>query len=228
MWKKVNNYISFQKIAKSSRVWDFKVFSDLMNFDNLRRNILEFVAIIEMNFATDGQAVLGKRSFLISLYQGDTRRKWNFDSTIDTEQRRQILFSRGTLICLPLSISRLCALSRKAANSDLNLSFEIHSTYFSIFNSVLNWQWYSSFDDLHILAYQCWVKWPLIPFLIISKHGISINWLCHIWLNPRLSSKLFIPWAHERLCLNLLGCASASKSSIWVWKRLKSWWIVVC
>ena len=37
--------------------------------------ILEFVAIIEMNFATDGQAVLGKRSFLISLYRGHTRRK---------------------------------------------------------------------------------------------------------------------------------------------------------
>ena len=51
------------------------MFTDLMNFDNLRRNILEFVAIIEMSFATDGQAVLGKRSLLISLYQGDTRRK---------------------------------------------------------------------------------------------------------------------------------------------------------
>ena len=43
-----------------------------------------------------------------------------------------MLFSRGTLICRPLSISRLCALSRKAASSDLNLSFEIHSTYFSV------------------------------------------------------------------------------------------------
>ena len=32
------------------------MFADLMNFDNLRRNILEFVAIIEMNFATDGHA----------------------------------------------------------------------------------------------------------------------------------------------------------------------------
>ena len=44
------------------------MFADLMNFDNLRRNILEFVAIVEMNFATDGQSVLGKRSLLISLY----------------------------------------------------------------------------------------------------------------------------------------------------------------
>ena len=43
------------------------MFADLMNFDNLRRNIREFEAIIEINFATDGQAVLGKSSLLISL-----------------------------------------------------------------------------------------------------------------------------------------------------------------
>ena len=36
---------------------------DLMSFDNLRR----FEAIIEINFARDGQAVLGKSSLLISL-----------------------------------------------------------------------------------------------------------------------------------------------------------------
>ena len=116
------------------------MFAGLMNFDNLRRNILEFVAIIEMNFATDGQAVLGKISLFISRYQGHTRRKCNPDSTIDIGQRRQIMFSRGTFICRPLSISRLCALSRNSASSDLNLSFEIHSTYFSILNSVVNWQ----------------------------------------------------------------------------------------
>ena len=51
------------------------MFADLMNFDNLRGNILEFVAIIEMNFATDGQAVLGKRYLLMSLYRGHTRIK---------------------------------------------------------------------------------------------------------------------------------------------------------
>ena len=51
------------------------MFADLVNFDNLRRNILEFVAIIEMNFTTDGQAVLGKSSLLISLLRGHTRRK---------------------------------------------------------------------------------------------------------------------------------------------------------
>ena len=50
------------------------MFADLMNFDNLRRNILEFVAIIEMNFATVGQAVLDKSSLLISLERGHTRR----------------------------------------------------------------------------------------------------------------------------------------------------------
>ena len=43
------------------------MFADLMHFDNLRRNIREFEAIIEINFATDGQAVLGKSSLLISL-----------------------------------------------------------------------------------------------------------------------------------------------------------------
>ena len=43
------------------------MFADLMNFDNLRRNILEFVAIMEINLTTDGQAVLGKSSLLISL-----------------------------------------------------------------------------------------------------------------------------------------------------------------
>ena len=37
------------------------MFADLMNFDNLRRNTLEFVAIIEMKFASDGQAVLDKK-----------------------------------------------------------------------------------------------------------------------------------------------------------------------
>ena len=42
------------------------MFADLMNFDNLRRNIREFEAIIEINFATDGQAVLGNSSLLIS------------------------------------------------------------------------------------------------------------------------------------------------------------------
>ena len=45
------------------------MFVDLMSFDNLRRNNWEFEAIIEINFATDGQAVLGKSSLevLISL-----------------------------------------------------------------------------------------------------------------------------------------------------------------
>ena len=43
------------------------MFADLMNFDNLRRNIREFEAIIDINLATDGQAVLGKSSLLISL-----------------------------------------------------------------------------------------------------------------------------------------------------------------
>ena len=42
------------------------MFANLMNFDNLR-NILEFVAIIEINLTTDGQAVLGISSLLISL-----------------------------------------------------------------------------------------------------------------------------------------------------------------
>ena len=53
------------------------MFADLMNFDNLRRNILEFVAIIrvEINLTTDGQAVLSKSSLLISLERGHTRRK---------------------------------------------------------------------------------------------------------------------------------------------------------
>ena len=43
------------------------MFADLMNFDNLRSNMRELEAIIEINFATDGQAVLGKISLLISL-----------------------------------------------------------------------------------------------------------------------------------------------------------------
>ena len=46
------------------------------------------------------------------------------------------LFSRGTSMCRPLSISRLCALRRDAASSDCNL----HSTYFFNLNSVLNWE----------------------------------------------------------------------------------------
>ena len=47
------------------------MFADLMNFDNLRRNILEFVAKIEnLNFATDGQAVLGKDLFLCHYIEG--------------------------------------------------------------------------------------------------------------------------------------------------------------
>ena len=43
------------------------MFADLMNFDNFRRNIREFEAIIEIIFSTDGQALLGKSSLLISL-----------------------------------------------------------------------------------------------------------------------------------------------------------------
>ena len=43
------------------------MFADLMNFDNLKRNIWEFEAIIEINFATDGQAGLDKSSRLTSL-----------------------------------------------------------------------------------------------------------------------------------------------------------------
>ena len=46
------------------------MFADLMNFDNLRRNILEFVAIIEINFATDGHAVFGKNLFLCHYIEG--------------------------------------------------------------------------------------------------------------------------------------------------------------
>ena len=47
------------------------MFADIMNFDNFRRNIWEFEDIIEI-LATDGQAVLGKNSLLISLYRGHT------------------------------------------------------------------------------------------------------------------------------------------------------------
>ena len=43
------------------------MFTDLMNFDNLRRNIMEFVARIEINFVAGGQPVLGKSSLLKSL-----------------------------------------------------------------------------------------------------------------------------------------------------------------
>ena len=49
-----------------------------------------------INFATDGQDVLVKDSLLILVCKGQTNKKWNSDSTILIEQRRQILFSRGT------------------------------------------------------------------------------------------------------------------------------------
>ena len=42
------------------------MFADLVNFDNLGRNIWEFEAKIEINFATYGQAVMGKSYLLIS------------------------------------------------------------------------------------------------------------------------------------------------------------------
>ena len=58
-----NKNIIFE--MRRSKVTDYAA---LTNFDNLRRNILEFVAIIEMNFATDGHALLDKRSLLMSLY----------------------------------------------------------------------------------------------------------------------------------------------------------------
>ena len=51
-----------------------------------------------INFASDGQDVFVKNSLLILVYvyKGHTNKKWNSDSTIPIEKRRQILFSRGT------------------------------------------------------------------------------------------------------------------------------------
>ena len=46
------------------------MFEDIMNFDSLRRNIWEFEDIIEINLATDVQAVLGKNSLLYHCIEG--------------------------------------------------------------------------------------------------------------------------------------------------------------
>ena len=49
----------FKRQLSLQELLNLKVFVDLMNFDNLKRNILEFETIIETNFATDVQVVLG-------------------------------------------------------------------------------------------------------------------------------------------------------------------------
>ena len=47
------------------------MFADIINFDILRRNILELVARMEINIATDGKAELGKSSLLITSEQSN-------------------------------------------------------------------------------------------------------------------------------------------------------------
>ena len=88
--------MAYQETANSDRAWDLTVFGNLINFANFIRNRFEFEDIMLINFATDGQDVLVKNSLLILVYKGQTNKKWNSDSTIPIEQRRQILFSRGT------------------------------------------------------------------------------------------------------------------------------------
>ena len=129
-------FMAFQETANSDSAWDLTIFANLINFANFIRNRFEFEDIMLINFATDGQDVLVENSLLKLVYKGQTNKKWNSDSSISIEQRRQILFSRGTSMWRPSSISKLCALRRTCQF----WPFEMHSLYFSNLNSVLNWQ----------------------------------------------------------------------------------------
>ena len=154
-------FMGFQETANAVELEILRYFAALIKFANFIENRFEFDDIMLIYFATDGQDVLVKNSLLKPIYKGQTNKMWNSDSTFPIEQRRQIL----TSMWRPRSISKLYALRRKAASSERNLSFKMHSTYFS----VLNWQCYANLEALLIKAYyQFWVKWSLIRFVISS------------------------------------------------------------
>ena len=111
------NTTSIQEAAKRARASDLVMFAACINFDNFLRKEFVCADIIFRNLATEGQAVLVRNCRLMSPYKGQTNKKCYSDSTICIGHRRHNLFSLGTLLCLPSSISRLWALRRKAASS---------------------------------------------------------------------------------------------------------------